>query len=62
MDVAWKLDSSCLERAVVFSKNLDNCIGESGKKASHGCLLAALSFCDHPWVMVETKRVSKNNS
>ena len=20
-----------------FSKNLDNCIGESGKKASHGC-------------------------
>ncbi len=23
----------------VQPKNLDNCIGESGKKASHGCLI-----------------------
>jgi hypothetical protein len=39
--VDWMLNSGdrVLKRTCVdvFSENLDNCIGESGKKASHGC-------------------------
>ena len=30
----------------VQPKNLDNCIGESGKKASHGCLIPELESRD----------------
>jgi hypothetical protein len=40
--VEWMLNSACPEREMCSAKNLDNCIGESGKKASHGCLVPKL--------------------
>ena len=41
--VEWMLNSAFSEKEMCSAKNLDNCIGESGKKASHGCLEPELS-------------------
>jgi hypothetical protein len=48
--VERKLDSPMLMMASAnvdkgcSAKNLDNCIGKSGNKASHGCLISTMLF------------------
>jgi hypothetical protein len=56
--VEWMLNSAFSEKEMCSAKNLDNCIGESGKKASHGCLEPELSRRREP----KAEGRSKENS
>ena len=62
-----KLDSpgSMVARASVgpgcSAKNLDNCIGKSGNKASHGCLIAKMLFATVQAKASGILRSSKNS-
>jgi hypothetical protein len=65
--VERKLDSPMLMMAQASvdkgcsAKNLDNCIGKSGNKASHGCLISTMSFPRRKLKGVMFKRSSKNS-